>query len=229
MFENVAQTGPTTTTWLIPWLLYVIMAVVTGQLLLANPSLSFQLEETIRKQFDEVLQESIAKGGITQEQADEQFEKFGKPGAPFFTLLSTGGVLLGSLVSLFAISLFCLLLGKSAMGTTVPYLKIVEVVGLTLLIDMLGQVVTAALMFLTDSIHASPGAALFLVPNIDLENKGHVALSKVDVFTVWKIWILSTGLSKLFRRDFPKVMVLVLSLWVLWSLFSIFTGFSAGG
>jgi hypothetical protein len=229
VFENVAQTGQSATTWLVPWLLYVVMAIISGQLLLSNPSLSAQLEQVIKEQFDVALKEDIAKGAVTQEQADAQFEQFGKPGSPLFTLLSTGGIALGSLVSLFAISLFSLLLGKSAMGATAPYMKVVEVVGLSYLIDMLEQAITAGLMFLTDSIHASPGLALFLLPDIDLQDKVHIALSKVNVFTFWKIGILSIGLSKLFRKDFPKVFVLVLALWVLWSIFSIFTGFTTGG
>ena len=229
VYENVGGTGPTTSTWFVPWLLYVTISIFTGQLLLGNPSLSSQLEDTIRKQFDEVMQEPILKGDVTQGEADEQFERFGSPGSPWFTLLSIGGTLFGSILSLFAISLFCLLLAKSAMNASAPYMKVVEVVGLTFLIDALEQLVTTALMFLTDSILASTGAALFLLPDIDLHNKWHVAISKLNTFTFWKIGILCTGLSKLFHRDFPKILVLVLALWLLWSLFSLFTGFSPAG
>jgi len=229
VFENISQTAQTTSTWFVPWLLYVAMSIITGQMLLGNPSLSGQLENTIRKQFDELMQEPIMKGEITQEDADAQFERFGRPGSPWFTLLSVGGTLFGSIVTLFVISLFCLLLAKSAVSATAPYMKVVEVIGLTFMIDSLEQVVTTILMFLTDSILASPGVALFLLPDIDLQNKWHVALSKLNAFTFWKLGVISTGLSRLFRRDFPKVLVLVLALWILWSLFSLFTGFNPGG
>ncbi len=228
VFENVSQTGLTTSNWFVPWLLYVAISIFTGQLLLGNPSLSGQLENTIRTQFDELMQEPIMKGEISQEEADAQFERYGKPDSPWFTLLSVGGTLFGSIATLFVISLFCLLLAKSAVSASAPYMKVVEVVGLTFLIDGLEQIVTTVLMFLTDSILASPGMALFLLPDVDLQSKWHVALSKLNVFTFWKLGILSTGLSRLFRRDFPKVLVLVLALWVLWSLFSLFTGFTPG-
>jgi hypothetical protein len=228
VFDNVARSGPTTSTWFVPWILYVLMSIFSGQLIVGNPSLSAQLEQTLRKQFDELMHESIIKGEITQAQADEQFERFGTPGSPLFTLVSVGGALFGSLVTLFAVSLFCLLLGRSAMSATAPYMKVVEVVGLTFLIDFLERIVTTALMFLSDSILASPSFALFLLPDVDLENKAHILLSKLNVFTFWKIGAVSLGLSQLFRRDFPKVLVLVVALWVLWSLFSLFTGFNPG-
>jgi hypothetical protein len=228
LFENVRDTGPTNSNWLLPWIIYVVIALVAGQLVLSNASLSSQLERTIRTQFDKSMEEAIAEGTITREQADEQFEQFGKPGSTWFMLLSTGGTLLGSLVVLFALSLFFHLLGKSTMGAAAPYMKVVEVVGLTFLLGSLEHLVTTALMFATDSIHASPSLALG-VSEVDPENKLHLTLSKLNIFTFWDIAVTSLGLSKIFQRDFPKVLVLVGALWVLWSLFSILTGFSLGG
>jgi hypothetical protein len=228
IFDNIARSPIVTSTWFFPWLLYVLISIFAGQLIVGNPSLSSQLEQTLRTQFDEMMHESIVKGNITQGEADEQFERFGTPGSPWFTLISVGGALFGSLATLFAVSLFCLLLGMSAMSTSAPYMKVVEIVGLTFLIDVLERIVTTVMMLMTDSILASPSLALFLLPDVDLENKAHVALSKLNVFTFWKIGMVGLGLARLFRKDFSKVLVLVVSLWILWSLFSLFTGFNPG-
>ena len=224
VFDNIANSGLTTSTWLVPWILSVLMSIFTGQLILGNPSLSGQLQETLRKQFDELMHESIVKGDATQQEADEQFALFGTPGSPLFMLVSVGGAVFGSLATLFAVSFFCLLLGRSAMNAAAPYMKVVEVIGLAFLIDFVERIVTTGLMFLTDSILASPSLALFLLPDIDLESKVHVAMSKLNAFTFWKIGIVSLGLAQLFRRDFPKVLVLIVALWILWSFFSLFTG-----
>ena len=225
VFDSVAGSGLTPSTWLVPWILCVLASILTGQLILGNPSLSGQLQETLRKQFDALMHESIVKGDITQQEADEQFGRFGTPGSPMFMLISVGGAILSSLATLFAVSLFCLLLGRSAMNATAPYMKVVEVIGLTFLIDFLERIVTTGMMFVSDSILASPSLALFLLPDIDLESKVHVAMSKLNAFTFWKIGIVSLGLARLFQRDFPKVLVLIVALWILWSFFSLFTGF----
>jgi hypothetical protein len=225
LFEHVRTSGPTNSNWLVPWMIYAAVSIAVGQLILSNPSLSSQLEQTIRQQFEQTVQEAITEGAITREEADQQFEQFGRPGSPWFTLLSTGGTLLGSLAVLFALSLFYLLLGRSAMRASAPYMKVVEVVGLTFLIGALEGLVATALMFATDSIHASPSLALTL-SKVDLENKFHLALSKVNLFAFWDIAVTSIGLSRLFEKDFPKVLVLIAVLWILWSAFSIFSGFS---
>jgi hypothetical protein len=52
-------------------------------------------------------------------------------------------------------------------------------------------------------------------------------MSKMNVFTFWVLAVTSIGLSKLFRRDLPKVLVLVVVLWILWTVITVFTGCGA--
>jgi hypothetical protein len=98
------------------------------------------------------------------------------------------------------------------------------VIGLTLLIAAAESIVTTVMAIGLDSIHAGPSLAVF-VKDFDLNNKLHVTLSKVNVFTIWSLLVTGIGLSKLFQRDLPKVLVLVFALWILWSAFTVFTGF----
>lgn len=228
LFENVRQTGPTHSNWLIPWIIYVVVSIGTGQLILGNPSLSVQLKTTIREQFNKSIESAIIEGQITQEQADQQFEQFASPDSPWFTMFAIGGTLFGSIAILFLLSLVGLMLGKAATNTSVPYMKVVEVIGLTFIISSLERIVTTALVFMTDSIHASPSLALFL-SEVDLQSTTDLALSKMNLFTFWDIGITSLGLAKLFEKDFLKILVLVVVLWILWTAFSLFSGFTLGG
>ncbi len=219
LFENVRLTGKASSNWLVPWILFVVVAIIMGQLIVHNASLADQLGAVIKKGFDKSVQE----GKMPQESADQVYEKFAKPGSTWFTLFQIGGATFGSFAMLFVLSLLYWLIGKSAMKGSAPYMKVVEVVGLTFFIVALEQVVTTMLMFIMDSITATPSLGIF-VKNFDMENKLHVALSKINVFTFWNLSVASVGLSKLFQRDLPKVLVLVFALWILWSLVSIFTG-----
>ncbi len=119
-----------------------------------------------------------------------------------------GGTVITLPAMLFLMGLVYWLLGKTAMHASSPYMKVVEVVGLVLLITAVESIVTTVMAIGMDSIHAGPNLAAF-VPNVDTTNKLHTALAKVNIFTIWSLIVTSIGLSKLFQRDLPKVLVLV--------------------
>jgi hypothetical protein len=222
LYENVRLTPKTASNWLVPWIIFAVVAVIMGQVMMSNPSLTDQLGAVIRQKLEKQVQE----GKMPSEQADRAFE-FTRPGSMMFTITRIAGSVVGPLIALFVLGLIYWVLGKSVMKAPSPYMKVVEVVGLTFLIGALEQIVTTLLMFLFDSIFASPSLAL-VVSNFNLENKLHVILSKINIFTFWSMAVLSIGLSKLFQRDFPKVLVLVLVLWIIWVVVSIFAGIQLG-
>ncbi len=223
LFENVRLTGKTNSNWLVPMLLLIAAAILSGQLMIHNASLSAQLGELTRKSFDKQTEKAIQEGKLTKEQADQQYEQFAKPGSTIFTISQIGGTVIVIPIVLFAVSLVYWLMGKSVMKATAPYMKVVEVVGLTFFIGALEYIITTLMMVATDSIHATPGLGVF-VSNFDVENKLHLALSKVNLFTFWSLGVTGIGLAKLFQRDFAKVLVLVVALWILWTLGTILLG-----
>jgi len=218
LFENVRDTGKTNSNWVIPSIIFIVVTVVLSQLLLTNPELTSQIGAMTRKAFDKAVQD----GKLTQDLADQQYERFG-PGSIFFTISTFAGPVVFTFVRLFVVALIYWLLGKSVMKAQAPYMKVVEVVGLTMLIGTLEVLVSNIMVFATTSITASPSLGFF-VSDFDLENKVHVALSKVNVFTFWELIVTSIGLSKLFRRDLPKVLVLVFVLWLLFTAVTVLTG-----
>ena len=224
LFENVRMTDKATSNWLVPWLVFVVVAIVMGQLIVHNASLADQLGATIKKGFDKQVQE----GKMPAERADQIYEQYAKPGSTMFTISQVGGTVIVSLAALFALALLYWLIGKTAMKATSSYMKVVEVIGLVFFIAALEQIVTTLMMIAMDSIHATPSLGIF-VSNFDMENKAHLALAKINVFTFWNLSVVGVGLSKLFQRDFPKVLVLVFAVWILWSLITIFSGIKLGG
>lgn len=223
LFENVRLTGKTTSNWLVPMVLFIIIAAALYQLILTNPSLVDQMSTLMRKGIDE----AVAKGSMTAEQADKAAE-FMRPDSMIFRIQQIAGVALITPIALFLLALIYWLLGKWGMSASAPYMKVVEVAGLTFFISILETIVTTLLQYGMDSLFAGPSLALF-VSNYDLHNKVHMALSKVNVFTIWDLTVLSIGLSKLFQRHLPKVLVLVFALWILWSVFTVLMGWRFGG
>ena len=103
-------------------------------------------------------------------------------------------------------------------------MKVIEVVGLTYIVGTIESITATVLMLVTESIYATPSLALLVLPEFDVENWLHLALSKLNPFTLWILYLTSLGLSLLYMRDFPKVLVLILSLWFLWTLMTLLVG-----
>jgi hypothetical protein len=223
LFENVRLTPRTTSNWLIPMLVFIVIAVLLNQLILTNPSLVNQMTTLMRKGIDE----AVTKGSMTAQQA-EQAEQFMRADSIIFRVQSIVGIVLVSPIALFLLALVYWLLGKWGMNASAPYMKVVEVVGLTFFISILETIVTTGLQYGLDSLFAGPNLAVF-VSNFDLQNKLHMALAKINVFTIWDLTVVSIGLSKLFQRHLPKVLVLVFALWIVWSVFTVATGMHFGG
>ncbi len=227
LFENVRLTGKTPSNWVIPVAIMIVVAIAMQQIIMNNPSLADQTKVMVDKQIKDRLDKQVQEGKISPEQAEtqrEQFENRSNPTSAFNIAMRIVGVALFMPIVLFVMSLVYWLLGKFAMQGNAPYMKVTEVIGLTLLIGAIESIVTTVMAIGLDSLHAGPSLAVF-VQNFDFNNKLHMALSKVNIFTIWSLVVTSIGLSKLFQRDLPKVLVLVFSLWILWSAFTVLTGF----
>jgi hypothetical protein len=225
LYDNVRQTPPTSSNWVVPLLTLIVVGTIMAFLFASNPTLSDQLKRLTTEQMEKGLQKQLAAGKMTQEQANQardQMSGMGATGAMIFIYVTA---ILGPVFSLFLGGLFFWLLGKTVMKATSPYMKVVEVVGLTFFISTLESVVTTILTIGTSSMFASPSLALF-ISDFSVENKMHALAASVNVFTFWTLGVTSIGLSRLFQRDLPKVLVLVFALWILWTVFKVF-GLSA--
>ena len=114
------------------------------------------------------------------------------------------------------------------MKAVTPYWKVAEVIGLAFFITVLEHVVTTVLAYSLDNVLATPSLML-LIPQYSMENSLHLFASAMNVFTIWFLAVVSIGLSHLFQRDLPKVLVLVFSLWLLWTAVLIFGSASLRG
>ncbi len=222
LYEQVRLAPRTASNWVVPTLIVIILSIVSI-LLVTNDSI---LMDQMMAPQREAIAKAVQNGSITQEAADRQAEMMGA-GSPFFLI----GLLVGTPISLFALlflfSLVFWLIGKLIMKSAAPFMKVVEVYGLTFYIAALGVLVTAALRFALESFHASPSLALFVLP-FDIHNKVHIALSMLNIFTIWGLVVTSLGLAKLFQRDFPKVLVLIFAVWILLSIVLIVLGVPMG-
>jgi hypothetical protein len=224
LFDNVRDTPNTTSNWLVPLAVFIVVAIAMWQIMLHNPSLLGQLRDQIDKSF----QESISQGKMTPDQAD-QARSMSNPASGLGMILGAVGMVIMPPIGLFVLALVYWLMGKSIMKADVPYIKVAEVVGLTFFLSALESIVTTILMIGLDNLHATPSLGLAVMNDFAATNKLHILLSKVNVFTIWNIAVTGIGLAHLFRKDVPKVLVLVFALWILWVAFIVLSGMKFGG
>jgi len=228
LFDNVRQTPPTNSNWVIPTLVLIVVGLVMAYVLTTNPTLSDQMSRIASEQMEKSFQKQIAAGKMTQEQANQardQVAGFGTKGPIIFSYVSA---VIGPFVLVFLPALIYWLLGKWVMKAAAPFMKVAEVVGLTLFIVALETLVTVILQIGLNSLFASPSLAIF-ISNFSVDNTMHSLASKINVFTFWELVVVSIGLARLFMKDMPKVLVLVFALWILWTLLTVFGGAALRG
>jgi len=217
VYDDVAAAPRTPSNWIAPWMLLVIATAVLTQLLIQNAEFAAQLMSVMHEQVDLLVND----GAVPREDADRQLALL-QPGMPLFTVLSIAGPALWGLGMVFALSLLYWLIGRSAMHAFAPYMKVVEVVGLASLISVIELCVSTGLILATGTLTITPTAAA-LFPSVAEDSLLYALLLKANPFSVWLVIVTSVGLARLFARDVPKVIVLILSLWILWTVAMLIT------
>lgn len=218
LFDHIRDTPVAHSNWIIPLLLFCLAAVGMYFFVMTNDAVVLQLQEIMEKEFEK----GVAQGRMTQEQAD-QAARFMSPDSPWPKLIQSVSIVVVTTAMLFLLALLYWMVGKLVMKGDASYMKVVEVVGIVLLVGALGRVVGGLIAYARSSLFADASLAL-LVSEFDMENKLHMFLSMCNLFTFWGLALTALGLSRLFRRDFPKVLVLVAAIWILFTLLALFTG-----
>lgn len=211
VFEDVRRSPNAPGSWVVPILVACVVGILTSLVLFSQPAI---LQE-VRTMRVKAMDQAVEKGKLTQAQADEalaQTERFMTP-----TLLKVFGSLGSIVVSFvrvfwwaFAIWLLALLFIR----TRIPFLKALEVAGLSSLIGTLGLVVNLLLQINLGRTTATSSLAL-AVSDFDPSNKFHLVLSALNLVQVWMILVLGLGLAKLTHVPFMRTFLLLVALYCL--------------
>lgn len=225
VFSTLQSTPPARVYWLLPVLIYILCSIVSVLVIITQPGPEAHLRELGEQDFMPVVEEYVSRGDITKEQG-EWFRQFFTPGTPAFLLVQIIGITISAFAILFMVTFIIWQIVRSVLSRSVGYTKVLEITGLAFIIATIERIVSTALIVATGSIFASLSPGLFFLD--EPRSLAFVAFSSLNVFTLWQIFVVSTGASIYCGRDFPKVLVLLLALWLLWTLASLFPLFVAG-
>ncbi|OLD60498.1 MAG: hypothetical protein AUI33_15560 [Ignavibacteria bacterium 13_1_40CM_2_61_4] len=218
LFSEVASAPAQTSSWLMPYLITLLVAAVVTYSLGSTPSLRQQILEPQQQ----AMQKSLDEGKVTQQQYDQGVAMMESP-ALFFAFGFGFSLVIVSL-AVFGAPLVLWLIVKFLLKSPASYGKMLEVYGLTSLVGALGGVVTLLLWHVFDSVHASLGGSLLVMNNFDKENLGHKLLASVGVFGLWQTALVGQGMSRVSGKPASTGMGIAFALLAVWVIASSLLG-----
>jgi hypothetical protein len=102
-------------------------------------------------------------------------------------------------------------------------MKAVEVVGLSLMIDVLGAVVHTLVVLIKGNIFASP--SLVLLSDVEPSNPSFTALTAINPITLWALGVIALGLARGVGRSFLWAAGWVYGIWAAYNAAAVGFGF----
>ena len=209
VFDEVKASPVKTGNWLVPILISCVAVIAYIAVVFSQEAIIRGMRETQEK----AIQKQVDAGKIPQAQADtiiQGMEKFMTP--TLMALFGGFGGVMTIFTMTFAVACVLWLASTFIFKTPVPYLKMVEFTGLTMMVDALEKIVRALLAIWKGSMLATLGPIL-LVENPSMSNKTHLYLSMLDVIDVWWLSLLALALSKAAGVSFWKTAPLIFVVW----------------
>jgi hypothetical protein len=212
VFSEVASAPAQTSSWLLPYLITLLVAAVVTYSLSITPSLRQQILEPQQQQ----MQKAVDDGKMSQENYDRAVAGMESPG--LFLAFGFGISLVFVSLAVFGAPLVLWLIVKLLLKSPASYGKMLEVYGLTSLIGVLGGIVTLLLMHVFDSVHASLGGSMLVMNNFDRNSLAHKLLASVGVFGLWQTALIGQGMAKVSGKPASTAMGIAFGLWAVWAI-----------
>lgn len=196
-------------TWLIPFIITVIIAIVL-QFAVTDIALNDRIAQMEAK-------------GMTEEQIEAIKSYSDSPMKYIGLVFAPVGILIVWLV----FAGLMILGGNVILGGNSDFKKVFSVVAWSYLITNLGGIIKTILTIAKGTSQGVMTSLAIVLPLPGWEEKPSLLyqfFSKLDVFTIWEIWLWILGLAIIYRFPIKKTASYVLSLWGIYIVISILIG-----
>ena len=209
VFDDVKASPVRNSNWALPFILVCLAGIFYTCMAFSQQAVVTAMQD----QREQAIQKQVAAGKIPQAQADQAITMTRNMMTPT-VMKVTGGIfaLIGSAGSLFLMAL-CVWGGVKMLDETqVGFMKITEVCGLALVIDVLQKIIRAWLVMWKENILSTVSPTLLLA-NPDMTNRRDIFLSMIDPIDVWWLVVMSLGVSKVSGLSKGKSAALCFGIW----------------
>ncbi len=189
--------------WVLPLLLSCLGGVLYCVMAFSQPGVM----NSIRDVQEQALQKQVAAGKLPQDKADaavDMMQHVTKIFAPV-------GAVIASCAGLFLMALAIWLAAKLA-DSNLGYMKVVEICGLALVIDVPQKILRTWLVTWKENMLVTFSPTLFL-QHPDLQNRTHVLLALIDPLDFWWLAVLSLGVSRVGSVRYRTAALMVFGIW----------------
>src|SRR5438874_2726584 len=155
VFDEVRAAGPTTSNWLVPAFILILVGWIGSAIVLSQPVIKQQLSEIM----DNAIRQRIEKAHMPKEQAEKTIEMAEKWGGMWSVAASYAGPVLVAFLSPFGWGLIIWLGGSKIYKGNFDYMKAVEMVGLSNMIGVFEAIVKTLLILAMGNTVAAPSRA----------------------------------------------------------------------
>ena len=218
VFESIKKSGVKFVDWFVPLALLIIVGCVASYVQLHSPDLRAQ----IIQQRETAIEKRVAEGKISSDQADQErqmLEKTVGTGSTFAIVSSMVSIIVFFFIAFFVVSLVWLLVGKFALKSDFDYTRAMAVTGLADWIAAVGLIFAIVIAVLTSRIDG--GLQLGMLVPMDPQNTAYVIMSKIDLFTLWSLAVVSIGLGVFSGKKGLRPLIWVLGIWIIWVIVSV--------
>ena len=211
VFDDVKASPPDTATWLIPTIIGIVGGIIFTFIVFSQPGVI----QSMREPGHQAIEKQVSQGKIPRDQADKAIETMDWILSP--AILKAFGIVMALFIQpiiLFFVSLVLWLVGTYAFGGRFPYMKAVEVVGITSVVMIPGSIVMMLLDVIYGNMNMTPGPVL-LISNFNPTNPVHALLNSINLVWIWYLAVLAIGLARLSGTAFVKAACWAFGLWSL--------------
>ncbi len=225
LYAEVSAAPAQTSSWLVPFLLSLVLAFIFTFAIYNNPTLRGQIYDMQSRG----MQKQVDEGKMTQERADTIREQMESTGPLMFMVFGAGFASIGIAMMFFGATLLLWIVAKFAAKFNGGYKKMLEIYGLASLISILGSLVMLIMINFFDTMYAQPSASLLVLNSFDPTNSTHRLLASINIFTLWQATTIGVGISKVSGKSFGIGIGISVGLWLLWAVASSLLGIGGMG
>jgi hypothetical protein len=217
-YQNIRDAGTRNSDWLVPLFVFIVILIAGTLIRFSNP----EFMERIKQQQIDAMQQRVESGSMTQEQADQAIDQMDKF-AGLQKILAPVGAAVGVFVVFFLIVLIYWLLTKFAFKANVTYALMLAVVGLSMYIGVIDQLVSVLLMYVTGNPLATFSPTIFMASDAEsVKHASYRLLTNFNPISLWSYAVVSIGVHKVTGLSKGKAYGVVFGLWIVWVLVSSF-------
>jgi hypothetical protein len=208
-FDEIKNAPVRASNWLVPLVLACIATAIYMSVAFSQPGILRVFQE----QRENAMRKQVVAGKITQAQADQAAavtERFLTP--TVMKIFGAGGAVVAMAAGLFLMAVAIWLALKYGTEAKLNYMKVVEICGLALVIDVVQKIFRLWLVLWKENLLATASPTLFLA-SPSTANKMHVLLSMFDVVDFWWLAVLSLGVSKVASIRYGTAAFITFGVW----------------